>query len=609
MINKRCLANGSIFVIGLFLTASVQVNTVAGAPRSDVDAEQGAVPPVEVGLPHKDWPGSPFGGSQPRETWKAPEPADLDLERGFLLFRRHYLDVLHPRSKPRPEEVGTAVAVSASRGETEPFTVAVWALEDLVGVWASISPFTSGEGATIPPSAVVVKVVDNYTKRWVDTDTKRHVFRRIPLVLRDNRTLAMAAGECARFWFELRVPDNATPGLYEAQVTVWYRGRKASLPVSLKVHPFSLREAPQFRAMFFNMMPDSGFDYGSLERVFRNMKDHGMNSVIFSQVQLHPGTIDPATNTAMYDFDLPCPQHQPYSYRRFMQTLVRSGLCARSGRVGGNFLADRRYVLDEQLKKELERKIPGSYLRDQSRCIRLVIAEHRRNGWPEPLFYLADEPKLKGLSGLANTGDFFRERGARTFVPFLATDRHEMEGPYIDAIGPHLDIWCVYPSQLTARAVQRARELKKELWSFNGGSYGWVPIAARRFFGRFALRWGLDGICQWAIYPGRTPGRDAWYLLQDREGMLPAMAWEAVREGVDDLRYDATAAHWIKAAREAGFANEADAADEVRTAFFATMPEDHYWNWRDDFSRTDYDLHRHRTASAITGLVKLLEEK
>jgi hypothetical protein len=330
--------------------------------------------------------------------------------------------------------------------------------------------------------------------------------------------------------------------------------------------------------------------------------------------QVHPKAIDPATNTAVYDFDHRCPNRQPYSYRRVMTDLMRSGLCAGSGRVGGNFWVDRRYVLGEREKQELEKKIPGGYGRDQVRGIQLVLAEHRRRGWPEPLFYPADEPRLEGLPGLAKTGDLYRKLGAKTVVPLVAradgpsiNARRKLEGPYLDAIGQHIDVWCVIASQLTPRVVRRARQSNKELWAYNGGSLGHIPIAARRFFGRYVLRWGLDGVCQWAIYPGRSAGRDTWYVLQGRRGIVPAAAWEAVREGVDDLRYDATARHWIAAARKAGLRKQADAADKTRKAFFETMPEDHYWSWSDDFSRADYDRHRHRTADRIATLIKVLE--
>ncbi len=552
----------------------------------------------ETNRPDLDWPRSPF--YQSAETWESPTPSQEDVERGFLLFHRSYLEVLHPLSKPRPAEIGAPIQAAAARGETEPFTAAVWSLEHLSDVRATVSPLSSQQGHRLPDSCLSVRIVDLY----VETDMQNDTFQRWPLYLRPNRPLTIPAGESRRFWFEVRVPGEAEPGLYEAEVIISSGERSARLPLSVRIHPFHLRQAPQYRAMYFVMMPEVGSDYRLQEAFFRDMADHGMNSVILcSMCELHPARIDPATDTAVYDFDHPCAHEQPLSYRQVMENLVESRLCALSGRVAGNLVADRRYVVGEEEMHEQRQRDPDMHRRDLARGVRLVVEEHRRNGWPRPLFYLADEPGLESLPGLTQLGDFYRSLGVPSFLVMLARDRDEMKGPYTDAIGAHTDVWCVIANQLTPRIIQRAREMNKELWSYNGGSYGFVPLLARRFFGRFALRYGLDGITQWAIYPGREPGRDAWFVLQEDGRIVPSAAWEGVREGVDDLRYDATARHWIALARQAALTQEADEAEAVRQAFFSTMPAAYYWEWEDDFGYADYDRARQRLARQIERLV------
>lgn len=584
--------------------AGVALLWAVSAPAA-VEVPAGA---VETNLPDKHWPCGPL--YQPKETWQAPVPSDEDRARGFVLFRRSYLETLHPRSKPRPDERGGQIRIAAARGEIEPFTVNVWAQRKLEGLQATIGPFTAADGSRLDAAAVSIRFVHSH----VNVQKEAKTFQRLPIYLRSgDRTPpseeapVIAAGECARFWFTLRVPGNARPGRYDATVSLTCGNAQATLPVMLQVHPFRLREAAQLRAMYFVMHPNANSDYSLQEAIFKDMADHGMNSVILcSMCQLAATEID-ETNTAVYDLDAPAEDRQPHSYRWVMENLARSRLCS-SGLVFGNLVADRRHARNVNEMAARATKDPGYGRRDYRRGMQMVLAEHERRGWPVPTHYIADEPNIQSLPSLVKAAERGRELGVTTFLVMLAKDRTEMEGPYIDAIGAQADIWIVIAGQLTRRVVTRAREAEKQLWAYNGGSYGTVPMAARRFFGRYTLRQGLDGVTQWAIYASDRPGQsDATYLYHDGGTLITSTAWEAVREGIDDLRYDATARYWIAAARKAGLEKEADKADEMRRTFFSTMPEDYYWKWNDNFGYADYDEHRRRTAAATAGLVKLLE--
>ena len=118
---------------------------------------------------------------------------------------------------------------------------------------AVIGPFVSAAGDVIPASAVSIRFVDNLA----EFNREANTMRRLPMYLREARPLDVRAGECARFWFDVRVPEDAAPGVYETEAAVWSGKKRGAVPVTLRVHPFALREAPQLRAMFFCMFGNS----------------------------------------------------------------------------------------------------------------------------------------------------------------------------------------------------------------------------------------------------------------------------------------------------------------------------------------------------------------
>jgi hypothetical protein len=66
----------------------------------------------------------------------------------------------------------------------------------------------------------------------------------VPDVLERFEGGDLKAGENARFWLTIRVPDKTPAGEYRGSVTFTCAGGKAVVPVKLRVLPFKLREDP-----------------------------------------------------------------------------------------------------------------------------------------------------------------------------------------------------------------------------------------------------------------------------------------------------------------------------------------------------------------------------
>ena len=373
-----------------------------------------------------------------------------DRERGFVVFRRSYLEIIAPTTQPRRDDVGGTVRSAGARGEIEPLTLSAHALRDLKEVRATLGPLRTKGGAVLPASCISAKVVDTYgirrfSKRRDPDGVVRGAWKILPfhLYLRDSRPLTVAAGQSRRFWFNVRAPRGATPGLYEGKIVVTADSGRAEVPVAFEVHPFELRRATQFRAMYFTMYPKIGSDYGMLEAFFRDMAEHGMNSVVLcSLAHLSPkGSVDKPYS------------HHPVSYRQVLDAVTRSGLCRDTGVVAGNFGAVEAV----------------SWVRDR----------HQQHSWPEPLFMMGDEPEGAWVAKLAGRAAQCRKLGARSFFAMIGKPgggynqyspqrRAHMEGPYLDTVGEALDIWCITWGQITEKVVARARAMNKQLWSYNG---------------------------------------------------------------------------------------------------------------------------------------------
>lgn len=69
------------------------------------------------------------------------------------------------------------------------------------------------------------------------------------------------------------------------------------------------------------------------------------------------------------------------------------------------------------------------------------------------------------------------------------------------------------------------------------------PFLARLLFGYYLFNSHLDGVSAWTLYRPRgnpfsdADGEDPLIAYPTKEGMAPTYWWEAVREGVNDLRY------------------------------------------------------------------------
>ena len=498
----------------------------------------------------------------------------------------------------RPQEIPTAAALggdlegSACRGEIEPVSFAVHALTDLADLRLDISDL-SGPGA-IPAGAVdpfVVKAwytagfykgdphgrflvpdlllkddalvrVDtenqhNYLRSTAEDGAEEYILCSGPtsealqnIRPRDAKALqpvSVPAGTTKAFWLTVHVPEEAAPGNYRGTVTLRWSGEKTHrIPLRLHVLPFDLPPSPLIYSIFNRSRigatadpHDINTEYLTVERYereIRNLVEHGI----------------------LY----------PNSYDGF--ALLRPALEARR-RAG--VATERFYSVDLAYRV----RVATQDGKEGRRELRKRIAEWKpvleEFGYRELWVMGIDEARGPQLKAQRPAVEAVHEAGARCW----AAATHETT---FGVIGDLLDM-------AVMAGVAKPSELRKwhgggkEVFCYGAPQTEWEqPEIYRRNYGLVLWQTGYDGAMIYAYRHGMGhvwndfdhPRRDHTLVYPTADGLIDTIAWEGVREGIDDTRYMAALQQAISAAADPGAAGRAQAwLDEL--SLVANMDE------------------------------------
>jgi len=168
----------------------------------------------------------------------------------------------------------------------------------------------------------------------------------------------------------------------------------------------------------------------------------------------------------------------------------------------------------------------------------------RDRGWPELIVQPVDEPGWKDKTA--------QERNTRLLkllkeIPGMRT---EQDGPgdgyFRNVAGPWADLWN-YNGSIEAFDKIRAIRQDHLVMFYNNDVESYRPEVDRYVAGFFQKAADIDGVFNWEYRGGRGslyndqdgPSGD-WvhnYPAAEESKGGPSLAWEAAREGVDDLRY------------------------------------------------------------------------
>jgi hypothetical protein len=558
-----------------------------------------------------------------------PMPAltEAENERGFVVFRTSWMERTFPTTVPERAQITDTLSLFASLGEFEPATFLVRPQADL----KSFKPIVAGDlagpnGARIPTEQVRLGIVNGWTKYG---NYYKPVRTAIAPIL---KPVDIPADYSEQFWVTIHVPNDAVPGMYRGAIDLLVGDAAVhALDLEVEVLPINLLEPDIAYGMFFDhqRMPPHWVTGDLMSRCYRDMAEHGMNSVTFYTTS---GVI---TNNELvvdvnhnYRFS-PGDSRFELGISDLMERAEAAGLIRRE--IPVIYLGYTDYRELERRWEKLNMPWPRA-TPTPTECSQIAAYTEKR-GWPELLFYMMDE--LGGIAPFygARTMMWQREttrpmhaaglrvanaQGYFLYTPedykkWYASDRelHQYEvvtnavGDIVDElvlenIYHYLDV-CLFSTAMgmDETVFNKMRALGKEYWAYDCIHPSLEPESDRFMFGVYAKRIRTRGFWQWhygAIEVTHDEKQywpwmdeqgvfhnmgDYWptYVVLSPLGPIPTLSWEGKREGIDDYRYMLTLQRLID--MSVGSGDEASGmlaaeAQSVLDEFIAKIPVDAY---------------------------------
>ncbi len=530
-------------------------------------------------------------------AWKrAPLPPGLvpatyssqDRQRGYVAWVRACGDPVFPYTEPQPYERKQRLELLACLDEYEPASICVRALQALKDVSVTLSPLRGPHGAILGGHNVQISRV-----KYVEVGTGGGRYEIRPRELLPCTPISLAENVTRQFWITVHVPADAVPGVYRGQVIVKPANRPATrLPLKLTVLPVRLASPGMMTGMYYYMpqstdyrpfpearMSDEVSDL--MRKQLVDMRDHGMTTVAADPpwFLIRPDGDKLVYNEAAW-------QMLDRFYRAYKQAGFTAPLPAYSlGFILMMTLPDWP-ALEGDNPWQKGQAFDATFCQLYSQSVKMFyerVRQHRQAGeWPEVIFYASDE-----LSNYGTRGGQWGVRHLKLLqqikkqVPEGFTICCSMNGPSEWPMVPYLDIAIVnngFP--INTRSMDHISNSSAQLWFYNIGMH-------RFTWGYYPLKCEAKGRLQWHYHTNPRGTCDPYNWLTSShygvsmgpDGPLTNVAWEMVREGIDDARLVNTLRRLIEQARREGSAGRAcdKAQADLKWIFDSINPDLSYY--------------------------------
>lgn len=482
-------------------------------------------------------------------TEEAYTPSAEERQLAFLLFVKNYAETVSPLYAPSADEIATELHTFATRGEYEPLTFFVYALNTIREVRVRVSPLARS-GCSIP--------ADHIDLRWVRpvrqvSNKARKLYRRIPFLLEKKEKVSVHKGENAQFWLTMKVPEQVRAGVYEATVKVSADGRTAQLPLRLLVLPFKLPKP--WARMEMSFTPGRAKTDQVLRKNLIDLREHNITdfqnitgvSIVSRDRKFGEDDIQATVRGAERIMRIYNQVYGRYPSRFGFGIGFQIIYYWDHSRNWFNFWP---YLTEEKNPEEVEdeaerliyeqdRKMKEDFLK----AGRLMLDMAKRKGWGESWAYIIDEPGGNPNMPHAIYWNTFIKKNIPEIKTHVCIGGGMALG--IDEIGqlaPCIDHF--YLNRFSREIYDSLiRNRKKEYGIYNGGSG--VSVGGfqrdRFFYGFYAFRAEAREVLQW-VYQFGQPWKEPFrgnhgYSYPTSDGPLPSVGFECIREGIDDYRY------------------------------------------------------------------------
>ncbi len=463
------------------------------------------------------------------------------------------------RDAPPPAEPGV-VKMRAARNEFEPGQIAFRSPTPLKAIRIELSPLRHADGkATIGGDDFAWSFVGFIPLKKNTQDSDKIRVRaapcEVPDPLLDARTLDLAADATQPVWLTVRVPKDATPGLYRGEAAVVAGEARAAVPVELSVDPFTLPDERHLLVTnWFNLnniakahKVEAWSDafWPVLERYARNMAAHRQN-VAYTPWSL-VGVAREADGKLSFDYA---------RFDRYVELFQKAGVAdgielthvahfGEGGWGGKEIVLVKVGATDRKTGKRVEL--------GPEEGLAPLLADLEKHldakGWlARAMIHVADEPSLNNIASWRKASEFVHKAAPR----LRRIDAIES----VDFSGA-LEVWVPKLSHFDRwRDAYEARRDGNEFWYYIcchpfGNVYPNrfldFPLSSVRVLHWINFACDLTGYLHWGLNfwgddpfgppSDKLPPGDTHVLYPGAEGPLSSIRWEIQRESIEDFEY------------------------------------------------------------------------
>lgn len=481
-------------------------------------------------------------------TWRGPAPqwTDAQRQRGFAVSAPSHLTYHLPDMPPQSPTDAPALRTIAIAGQPQAATVMVHAIRDLKNLTLHVGDLNGP--ATIKTDAIDVGVV-RYHERH--RGKMSYEYLRSPNHIEPAAPVGVDAGQTQQFWLTVDVPADAPPGRYSGEVRIDVAGDE-SVTVPWQFDLAAVKPQPvtgKWLGMYSYHFPHDTRE--TIARDMADMKAHGMTTTFaflpYIQMPIEVGDGKPRIvwnedNHLMATFEL----YKQTGFSQPMLLIEPSAIYDAAIEHGGPLGSDGFARVYRDLFEQLRAKQRGSDWPP------FILAPYDE-GYPYPFTdHRFDRTRVcggilkdMGIPIATHSVNLPTDGGARFNQQFTAMmDMLLLTWcfPPITAGGAFdgYDSWPAYRDAMRGRG--------RKLLAYNVDVTGLHPEAMRFSYGLGLWLLDADGIIDWHYHESsRRSPYDIWrrqgysnmsFIYPPRDGHAggPTLGWEAVREGVTDLR-------------------------------------------------------------------------
>ena len=505
--------------------------------KPDFTAEQILKPRTQPSIP-EEFEESPFIDD-------APEPNALpdEEQRGYILFNRPITQPVYRSTNPRNWERTTKLSAFATPGEYEPLSFSLYPLRNMKNLRVKVSPLKCGR-SVIKETNLDLRAVTYWNIRY-PRYTSKNIYRSLPELLEKVNSIDLTKYICQRFWLKVHVPIETKPGLYKGHITVYESGadQALQLPISFQVLDYTLTRDPNKRYSVY--YDGRSYLFGGIEgeallkareTELKSMLSYGID--MFPTVSLGEGRDTNGIPSVYIRNDV------------LVNQMIKLGFKGPIPIGGGIPHFYKHFVPGEKIKSHWRiTKFPtnNAIYETIEDAFRNLKKESDAKGWPELICCPIDEASPISAEFVAQVYAAVRRSGIKTYITKDPTSLDAHIYRKYDAI----NAWCSQPYAESYEKVISDEQC--EYWSYPNHNAGELKDrvimqkGGRMTYGFGLWRSGYTTLIPWKwrwvpyledqfdYLRGRASGCGA--RMDENQEVLPAIYWEAFREGYDDLRY------------------------------------------------------------------------